>query len=51
MVKWFMKQIHLSWDGNFEGEPQEMGTYVWQVTASFNNGDAYQGSGNVILVR
>ena len=39
------------WDGNFEGEPQEMGTYVWQVTASFNNGDAYQGSGNVILVR
>lgn len=39
------------WDGNFEGEPQEMGTYVWQVTASFNNGEAYQGSGNVILVR
>lgn len=39
------------WDGNFEGEPQEMGTYVWQVTASFNNGEAFQGSGNVILVR
>lgn len=39
------------WDGTFNNEPQEMGTYIYQVSASFNNGEAFTGSGNLILVR
>ncbi len=39
------------WDGTYNGEPQEVGTYVWQVSAGFNDGEEYTGSGNFTLVR
>ncbi len=39
------------WDGKFEGEEQDMGTYVWQVSAGFINGEEYIDSGNFVLVR
>ncbi len=39
------------WDGTFEGKEQGMGTYVWQVSASFTDGDEFKDSGNFILVR
>jgi len=39
------------WDGKFENQDQEMGTYVWQVSAGFINGEEYKDSGNFILVR
>lgn len=41
----------VGWNGEFEGEPQEVGTYVWQVSAGFINGEEYIDSGNFVLVR
>ncbi len=39
------------WDGKFENEDQEMGTYVWQVSVDFTDGQQYIDSGNFTLVR
>lgn len=41
----------VGWDGKVDGVEQEIGTYVWFVTAGFGDGQAFTGTGNVILVR
>jgi gliding motility-associated-like protein len=39
------------WDGKFGNKPQPMGTYIYQINATFKNGNAEVFSGNVILLR
>jgi len=39
------------WDGTFEGEEQEMSTYIWQVNVGFIDGQEYIDTGNFTLVR
>ena len=39
------------WNGVTDGEPQGMGTYVWQVDAGFINGEKFSETGNFVLVR
>ncbi len=39
------------WDGTFENEPQPLGTYIWQVSVTFENLITWNGSGNFVLVR
>lgn len=38
------------WDGTFESEPQDMGSYVYMLTATLNN-DPISIQGNITLVR
>ncbi len=43
--------IDSGWDGNFKGEPQPTGTFVWQATAiDYKNNKIFR-KGNVILIR
>jgi PKD repeat protein len=35
-----------SWDGNYNGEPLPMGTYVWKIDATFKDGVKWEGSDN-----
>ncbi|MBC8173862.1 MAG: gliding motility-associated C-terminal domain-containing protein, partial [Chitinophagales bacterium] len=39
------------WDGTFNGDPAEMGSYVYQTTVVFNTGDTFTGSGSFLLVK
>lgn len=39
------------WDGTFEGAEQEMGTYVYVIDASFNNGEDFTTKGSFQLIR
>lgn len=39
------------WDGTFKGQPQEIETYAYVLTATFIDGSTYQKSGNISLVR
>jgi len=39
------------WDGKYNNEEQEVGTYVWQVAVNFTDGQQYIDSGNFTLVR
>ncbi|HRH48391.1 MAG TPA: PKD domain-containing protein [Panacibacter sp.] len=38
------------WDGTYKGEPQQSGTYVYQIRATTNCGKVYK-KGTVILIR
>jgi gliding motility-associated-like protein len=40
-----------TWDGNFKGNPQELGTYIWVAEGICNNGRKVKKNGNVLLVR
>jgi gliding motility-associated-like protein len=39
------------WDGNYNGAPQPLGTYVYTVDAQTNTGKRFTKSGNVTLIR
>ena len=39
------------WDGTYEGEPQQIGVYVYVLKGNFVNGEAVSRTGNVTLVR
>lgn len=39
------------WNGTYNNEDQNMGTYVWQVNVGFVDGQVYSDTGNFILVR
>ncbi|PCH68625.1 MAG: hypothetical protein COC01_03400 [Bacteroidetes bacterium] len=39
------------WDGTFNGEPQEVGTYVYYYTAVTPAGSKFTGKGNIALLR
>lgn len=42
---------YAGWDGKYQGEEQEMGTYVYFVEALFNTGVSYSGQGSFQLIR
>ena len=39
------------WDGMFNGEPQPLGVYVYQISATFTNDVSENYTGNVTLLR
>lgn len=41
----------LSWDGTYQGQPAEVGTYYYQVQIACNNGRITRKTGEVILIR
>ncbi len=43
--------MNKGWDGTFEGNPAEMGTYVYVVEATSDTGSTETRQGNIILVR
>lgn len=43
--------IDEGWDGRFNGVPQPMGVYVFQVAAETNTGRIFQKQGNITLLR
>jgi gliding motility-associated-like protein len=43
--------INKGWNGQFNGEPQPMGVYIYTVEAVTNKGKAFTKQGNVTLVR
>ncbi len=42
---------HVGWNGTYNGAAEEIGTYVYQITATFLDGNAAQQTGNVTLLR
>lgn len=45
------QDILKGWDGVFQGTPQPVGVYIYQVEASGSNGQSLKQSGNVTLIR
>ena len=43
--------IELGWDGNFKGQPQPMGVYVYEVQAVSTSGEIFTKKGNITLLR
>jgi gliding motility-associated-like protein len=39
------------WDGTYKGQPMNMATYVWLLTATLQDGTSISKKGNVTLVR
>jgi gliding motility-associated-like protein len=39
------------WDGTFEGKPEEMGTYIYELQVVFDNGVSRVSKGNITLIR
>jgi len=39
------------WDGKYNGTPQPVSTYTYRVSAKFENGNKFDGSGNFLLIR
>ncbi len=39
------------WDGSYKGKPMNMGTYVWFLKATMQDGASIEKNGNVTLVR
>jgi gliding motility-associated-like protein len=39
------------WDGKFGGKPQPVGTFVYQITATFKNNERKTYAGNITLLR
>ena len=44
-------QIGKGWDGNFRGQPQSTGTFVWYAEATDYLGKKIAQKGTVILIR
>ncbi len=43
--------IDKGWDGTFEGKPEEIGTYVYEISVTFLDGMKFRRKGNVVLLR
>jgi hypothetical protein len=43
--------IDEGWDGNYKGNPQPMGVYIYMVDAVTNSGRRFTKQGNVTLIR
>jgi hypothetical protein len=39
------------WDGNYKGKPMNAGVFAYKLIVSLTNGDSYEESGNITLVR
>jgi len=44
-------ELNTPWDGNINGKPAELATYVYVVKGECSNGESIQKSGNITLVR
>lgn len=49
--KIFSSTSQVGWDGMYRGEPQEMGVYVYKISATTRDGDEILKSGNLTLIR
>ncbi|MEO5673844.1 MAG: gliding motility-associated C-terminal domain-containing protein [Chitinophagales bacterium] len=47
----FTTDPHVGWNGTYNGAEEEIGTYVYLITATFLDGNAAQQTGNVTLLR
>jgi gliding motility-associated-like protein len=45
------KDVNEGWDGSYQGTPQPLGVYVYEVKAVAQNGSVFVKSGNVTLLR
>lgn len=45
------RDINIGWDGYYRGQLGEPGVYIWQSSGRFTNGEFYQKSGDVTLLR
>jgi gliding motility-associated-like protein len=43
--------VNKGWDGKYNGVKEEMGTYVYQIRATFFDGTSAEKKGNVVLLR
>jgi gliding motility-associated-like protein len=43
--------LNKGWDGNYKGQPQPLGTYVYQIDATTKEGSKFVKNGNVTLLR
>ena len=43
--------INEGWDGQFNGQPQPMGVYIYTIEAKTNKGNDFVKQGNVTLIR
>jgi gliding motility-associated-like protein len=43
--------LNKGWDGKYKGQPQPLGTYVYQIDATTKEGSKFVKSGNVTLLR
>lgn len=43
--------INKGWDGSYKGQPMNLGTYVWFLKATLQDGKSFEKKGNVTLVR
>lgn len=43
--------VNQGWDGNFNGQPQPIGVYVYTIEAVSNKGNSFVKQGNVTLIR
>jgi gliding motility-associated-like protein len=43
--------IGAGWDGNFNGKPQPIGTYVWMIQGQDYLGKTHSERGTVLLIR
>ena len=47
----FMANDNTGWDGNWKGEPQDMGNYTYQIRIGFPDGFVESYKGSVTLIR
>ena len=43
--------ISSGWDGNYKGEPQDIGTYIYLIVGYSNDGEKVIKKGDVTLIR
>ena len=48
---YFSKDLQAGWDGNYNGKPQEIGTYHYEFSAVNFDGNAVSQSGTIALIR
>jgi PKD repeat protein len=45
------RDVNIGWDGYYRGQLGEPGVYIWQSSGRFTNGEFFQKSGDVTLLR
>jgi gliding motility-associated-like protein len=43
--------VNMGWDGNYKGEPQPMGVYIYIIEAATAKGQKFHKQGTVTLIR
>ncbi|MGB3076242.1 MAG: gliding motility-associated C-terminal domain-containing protein, partial [Chitinophagales bacterium] len=47
----FTNDVTEGWKGDYKGVPEEMGTYVYLISATYLDGNSETRKGNVTLIR